>query len=694
MRKKQMRKTGWRKLTAMLTALLMMLNTVPLGALADEIFGSTPDSESSGQNLWTEQYLYNVAMVNSAWYRLARTKIIAKTVESYNVDASLQPDEYIADAYPFKDLVINYKGDEYHYRADGGARDPEVNYYTVSLEKPNTPILVKTRIGGATGYLVPSDQQYGTIDSFLHFHRGYKIDLDKASDRRYTVRFLTWDGKNIQTFNRLEYGKKVKFSGVTPTRNQTTDKVYTFSGWNPEITDPDGTVTVTGDADYTAVFEEKARTYEITWKDETGAVIQKTQVPYGDKPSFDYYAQDYHSHDKDNYTYTFEKWNPDPVPVTGNATYRAVVSKEARVSDQDLYVMVQNGRNSKYYYRFGRIKNGIKTVNAATIKRLGVDLDPDTYELKIPEDYFNNIVFTVDKVDYQYSPAEKTGEYDAYYTLEFNRVALLDRINNDSSWFDNESGWVGNAKSTYPADATNGIIGFHVDYVATLHPSTMPFYSVTFVDEDGTALKEATQYKKGTKADDIEKPDDPTKEADAQYTYIFDGWSPEVTDVTGNVTYKAIYRSVPNQYTITFDSNGGSEVAAITQDYGTAVTAPADPTREGYTFAGWDAAVPATMPAQNQTLTAQWKIDDSLKIIAYTDWPEGRMGFPGAVVNLSSELIGFENKEYTLQWQHSLDGTTWIDEPGANEDTYTFVLYEQNARYIWRIIAIDVRDKE
>ena len=217
---------------------------------------------------------------------------------------------------------------------------------------------------------------------------------------------------------------------------------------------------------------------------------------------------------------------------------------------------------------------------------------------------------------------------------------------------------------------------------------------MTIVDEDGTALKEATQYKKGTKADDIEKPDDPTKEADAQYTYIFDGWSPEVTDVTGNVTYKATYRSVPNQYTITFDSNGGSEVAAITQDYGTAVTAPADPTREGYTFAGWDAAVPATMPAQNQTLTAQWKIDDSLKIIAYTDWPEGRMGFPGAVVNLSSELIGFENKEYTLQWQHSLDGTTWIDEPGANEDTYTFVLDEQNARYIWRIIAIDIKNKE
>ena len=62
-----------------------------------------------------------------------------------------------------------------------------------------------------------------------------------------------------------------------------------------------------------------------------------------------------------------------------------------------------------------------------------------------------------------------------------------------------------------------------------------------------------------------------------------------------------------NKYTITFDTAGGSEVAPITQDYNTQITAPANPTREGYAFNGWDKEIPQTMPAENITITAQWK---------------------------------------------------------------------------------------
>ena len=64
-----------------------------------------------------------------------------------------------------------------------------------------------------------------------------------------------------------------------------------------------------------------------------------------------------------------------------------------------------------------------------------------------------------------------------------------------------------------------------------------------------------------------------------------------------------------NQYTISFNSNGGSAVSDIKQDYGTSVTAPADPTREGYTFNGWNPAVPSTMPVDGLTCVAQWTVN-------------------------------------------------------------------------------------
>ena len=75
--------------------------------------------------------------------------------------------------------------------------------------------------------------------------------------------------------------------------------------------------------------------------------------------------------------------------------------------------------------------------------------------------------------------------------------------------------------------------------------------------------------------------------------------------VTADITVKALWENA--RYTITFDTAGGSEIAPITQDYGTAITAPANPTREGYTFIGWDREIPTTMPAENITLTARWK---------------------------------------------------------------------------------------
>ena len=127
---------------------------------------------------------------------------------------------------------------------------------------------------------------------------------------------------------------------------------------------------------------------------------------------------------------------------------------------------------------------------------------------------------------------------------------------------------------------------------------TVNSYTITFDTDGGSAIDPITQDY-GTA---IIAPADPTREG-----YTFMGWDKAIpaTMPAGDMTITAQWRI--NRYTVTFDTNGGSAVAPITQDYGTAITAPADPTREGYTFIGWDKAIPTTMPAENMTITAKWK---------------------------------------------------------------------------------------
>ena len=138
---------------------------------------------------------------------------------------------------------------------------------------------------------------------------------------------------------------------------------------------------------------------------------------------------------------------------------------------------------------------------------------------------------------------------------------------------------------------------------------TAPTYTVTLNAGDGTINSgNVTSYTYGVGAT---LPTDVTRTG-----YTFKGWyynenltgSP-VTAIsnteTGNKEYWAKWEI--NQYTITFDTAGGSVVTPITQNYGTAITAPAAPTKTGYTFVGWNPEIPATMPAEDLTVTAQWR---------------------------------------------------------------------------------------
>ena len=156
-------------------------------------------------------------------------------------------------------------------------------------------------------------------------------------------------------------------------------------------------------------------------------------------------------------------------------------------------------------------------------------------------------------------------------------------------WYDNE-GLAGD-----PVTAIGGAETGNKEYWAKWETNQ---YTITFDTNGGSEIAPITQDY-GTK---ITAPDNPTRKG-----YTFKGWDKEIPETmpADNITVKAQWEI--NQYTITFDTNGGSEIAPITQDYGTKITAPADPTRKGYTFKGWDKEIPETMPAENITITARWK---------------------------------------------------------------------------------------
>lgn len=185
-------------------------------------------------------------------------------------------------------------------------------------------------------------------------------------------------------------------------------------------------------------------------------------------------------------------------------------------------------------------------------------------------------------------------------------------------------------------------------------------FAVTF--KDGDNVLDTKKVVKGQKAIDPK----PTKTG---HTLV--GWHKDDgnehnfdTPVTAPLTLTAQWKI--NQYTITFDTDGGSAVAPITQDYGTAILAPAAPTKSGYTFAGWDKEIPATMPAENMTITAQWRRKKSS-----SSTPEYAVSAPGKSENGSVSISpknAAEGERVTItvvpKKGYALDKLTALDKNG------------------------------
>ncbi|WP_141505113.1 InlB B-repeat-containing protein [Paenibacillus luteus] len=179
-------------------------------------------------------------------------------------------------------------------------------------------------------------------------------------------------------------------------------------------------------------------------------------------------------------------------------------------------------------------------------------------------------------------------------------------------------GWYGEASYTTPwsfgTDTVSGNMTLYAKWTAI--PAAT--YTVTYDTQGGSAVAEATGVSAGAK---IAKPTDPTRVG-----YTFEGWYGEAsyttlwsfgTDtVSGNMTLYAKWTVIPAAtYTVTYDTQGGSAVAAaIGVSAGTKIAKPTDPTRVGHTFEGWYGEASYTTlwsfgtdtVSGNMTLYAKW----------------------------------------------------------------------------------------
>ncbi len=316
----------------------------------------------------------------------------------------------------------------------------------------------------------------------------------------------------------------------------------------------DGTYTVTvdyaGDATYlptTKTFEGitwTANQYTVTWVDGKGEVIRTdVGVVYGDTLTPPEVPETYRDY---TYTYTFKEWSPAIKEYDGAERYTAIYDKVA-----NEYTIVW--------------KDG------------DITLETDTGVKYTDEHTYDNTNGT---------PAELAAKRNnAQYTYAFDK-------------------WV------QVVDLENDVITYTASYTTAVNK-----YTVTFKNGDATLQSSDWEYG----ATPVYSGATPTKAADAQFTYVFSGWSPVVSPVTGAVTYQAQFNTTTNTYTVTWKNWDGTTLETdenipygqMPEFNGAEPTKPAD-NDNTYHFDGWEPTVDNV--TGNVTYTAKFSTVAKIKV--------------------------------------------------------------------------------
>lgn len=355
-----------------------------------------------------------------------------------------------------------------------------------------------------------------------------------------------------------------KYTGENPVKASTAQFSYKFAGWSPTV------VPVHGPAVYMAQFDSTVNKYKISFVDGEKNIQDKV-LEYGTTPICDFKPS---RESTAQYTFAFKGWSPDIAPVAGSVVYQAVF--DTTVNQYPVAFVSEGHELLKADFAYGSTPAYENVpVKEPTAKY--------TYAFK---------GWTPELV-----PVTGSAEYVAVFDSTLNQYNVV---------FNNEGVEVGQVLVAY------GAVPSYTGIVPTKNPTAK--YSYEFVGWtpalaavtgnalyeakfDSTLNKFAVTFKNGE--EELQKQNlvygsvpkfegkEPVKNATAQYSYKFMGWSPAIDSVKSPAVYTAVFDSVANTFSVVFLSHEGEILAEQVVAYGDSAVAPKVNVGENQKFVRW-----------------------------------------------------------------------------------------------------------
>ena len=504
---------------------------------------------------------------------------------------------------------------------------------------------IKKSVYGFDWFISNGDGDEGTL----------QIDNVKCQMKEgYNISFV--DGSTLLQKVKVGKGEMPEYTGETPQKESDKEYDYFFVGWEPEV------VEATENASYQAVFD-KAPIFKVA----EGETVLVEDFEDGDfvsnwGGSFSYYSDADEGGGSDLSYDIVEGDNSKNLKLTfmldrGDLTYTYAglvmdVAEEGTRNLSSCKVIrydykgaphnfrVQSGIDVGYQYHQKVMPNAEDWTQATIVLE---QLEQPRYETTIPAD-IKNVLKQATAIEWQMTGHPESG------TLEIDNIRCANVPLYEISFYDDgklvetqlvPEGEIPECKSCWykwKMPTAQYRYEFNDEFTPELAPAVknasyemvwtpeLRSYEVTFnvngaLEQADWEYGSTPEYKGGT----------PTKEGDAEFTYTFAGWDPEIAEVTGEAEYVAQFDAIKNKYKVSFVNDGGEVIATGEYEYGTEISTlvpEKDPTLVDptgavtYVFDGWSPEVGDATVTGEVVYTATYKTSDNKYTVTFMNGNE------------------------------------------------------------------------